>query len=201
MQDKLIIPFPVIVEGKYDKIRLTNVIDAQILTTEGFGIFNNSEKRRFLQKLSQRSKIIVLTDSDGGGGVIRSHLSGILPPDKIIMLYTPQISGKETRKKKPSAGGLLGVEGMTDELLYRLFLPLADTSGESHYTENTLTTADLFKDGLTGSSDSRQKRDELCRALDLPCGMTAKALLHALRYLVTREQYDAVLSGLTGNTR
>ena len=115
--EKLTIPYPVVVEGKYDKIRLSNILDAQIITTDGFGIFRKEEKRVLLRRLAAASPLIVLTDSDGGGTVIRSHLSGMVPRDRIIPLYIPQIKGKERRKDKPSAAGTLGVEGMDDSLL------------------------------------------------------------------------------------
>ena len=116
MQEKLIVPYPVIVEGKYDKIKLSSIIEAQIIPTAGFGVFKNRELSQLLRKLSQKSMIIVLTDSDGGGKVIRSHISSLIPKDRLIQLYTPQIKGKERRKDAPGAQGLLGVEGMDADL-------------------------------------------------------------------------------------
>ena len=111
-KEKLTIPYPVVVEGKYDKIRLSNIISAHIVTTDGFGVFKGEEKRMLLRRLSQNSPLIVLTDSDGGGKIIRSHLSGMIPNNRLIQLYIPQIKGKEKRKAAPSAAGTLGVEGM-----------------------------------------------------------------------------------------
>ena len=190
-KDKLLIPYPVVVEGKYDKIRLSNIIDAQIVVTDGFGIFKKEEKRILLRRLASASPLIVLTDSDGGGTVIRSHLSGMLPKDKIIPLYIPQIQGKEKRKDKPSAAGTLGVEGMEDSLLYDLFLPYAKTDGDplARAAENPLSKVDFYEDGLTGGANSAAKRDELAARVGLPKGMSANALLEALKILISYGEY------------
>jgi len=189
-KNKLSVPYPVVVEGKYDKIRLSNIIDAHIVTTDGFGVFKGEEKRMLLRRLAEKSPLIVLTDSDGGGKIIRSHLSGMIPKDKLIQLYIPQIKGKEKRKTAPSAAGTLGVEGMEDDLLYDLFLPYAQGSDTlERAQENPLSTADLMRDGLTGGSGSQAKRDELCRSIGLPAGMNANALLAALKLLYTYDEY------------
>ena len=193
-KEKLPIPYPVVVEGKYDKIRLSNVIDAQIIVTDGFGIFKKEEKRLLLRRLAAASPLIVLTDSDGGGTVIRSHLSGMLPKDRIIPLYIPQIKGKERRKDKPSAAGTLGVEGMEDSLLYDLFAPYAKEGDPlTRAAENPLSKVDFYEDGLTGGANSTQKRDELAVKVGLPKGMSANALLEALKLLVTYEEYLALV--------
>ena len=198
-KEKLVIPYPVVVEGKYDKIRLSNIIDAQIIVTDGFGIFKKEEKRLLLRRLASASPLIVLTDSDGGGTVIRSHLSGILPKERIIPLYIPQIKGKEKRKEKASAAGTLGVEGMEDSLLYDLFLPYADTEGDplTRAAENPLSKVDFFEDGLTGGANSTQKRDELAVKVGLPTGMSANALLEALKLLLTYGEYLALVGRKT----
>lgn len=189
---KLPIPYPVVVEGKYDKIRLSGIIEAQIITTDGFGIFRKEEKRLLLRRLATASPLIVLTDSDGGGKIIRSHLSGMIPRDRIIPLYIPQIKGKEKRKDKPSAAGTLGVEGMEDSLLYDLFLPYAASDASDPMTrakEDPLSKVDFYEDGLTGGQDSSRKRDELAAKVGLPAGMSANALLEALKLLVSYEEY------------
>lgn len=190
-KEKLLIPYPVVVEGKYDKIRLSNIIDAQIIVTDGFGIFKKEEKRLLLRRLASASPLIILTDSDGGGKIIRSHLSGMIPKDRIIPLYIPQIKGKEKRKEKPSAAGTLGVEGMEDSLLYDLFAPYASGDGDplTRAAENPLSKVDFYEDGLTGRANSTQKRDELAARVGLPKGMSANALLEALMMLVTYEEY------------
>lgn len=193
-KEKLHIPYPVVVEGKYDKIRLSNIIHAHIVTTDGFGVFKGEEKRLLLRRLSEKSPLIILTDSDGGGKIIRSHLSGMIPKDKLIQLYIPQIKGKEKRKSAPSAAGTLGVEGMEDALLYDLFLPYAQgTDTLTRAQENPLCTADLMRDGLTGGAGSQERRDELCQTIGLPAGMNANALLAALKLLYTYEEYLALV--------
>ena len=189
-KEKLRVPYPVVVEGKYDKIRLSNVIGAHIITTDGFGVFKGEEKRMLLRRLSENSPLILLTDSDGGGKIIRSHLSGMIPKDRLIQLYIPQIKGKEKRKTAPSAEGTLGVEGMEDDLLYDLFLPYAQgTDTLTRAQENPLSTADLMRDGLTGGAGSQARRDELCQKIGLPAGMSANALLAALKLLYTYDEY------------
>ena len=195
INEKLSIPYPVVVEGKYDKIRLSNIIDARIIVTDGFGVFRKEEKRLLLRRLAAVSPLIVLTDSDGGGKIIRSHLSGMLPKDRIIPLYIPQIKGKERRKEKPSAAGTLGVEGMEDSLLYDLFLPYASKDGDplTRAAENPLSKVDFFEDGLTGGANSTQKRDELAQKVGLPAGMSANALLEALKLLITYDEYLALV--------
>lgn len=141
--DKIPISLPVVVEGKYDQIKLASIIDATILTTEGFGIFNNKEKRALLRALSKNG-IILLTDSDGAGGMIRSHLQSFLPPDKIYHLYIPQIAGKEKRKKSPSKAGTLGVEGMDAALLREMFQKFADPRGDAAWTARYYHKGGLF---------------------------------------------------------
>lgn len=188
--ERLVIPFPVIVEGKYDKLRLESVIDAQILTTDGFGVFNKQEKGMLFRALAQKTPLIVLTDSDGAGKLIRSHLTSILPSDRLIQLYVPRVKGTEKRKSEPSAEGVLGVEGMERELLYQLLSPYADADAVTKRTrENPLSKTDLYMDGLTGGEGSREKRDALAARLGLPVGMTPNALLSALRMLCTYEEY------------
>ena len=188
-RNKLRIPYPIIVEGKYDRLRLLSVCDADIYTTDGFGIFKKKETLSLFRRLSERTPIIVLTDSDGAGKVIRSHLCSAVPRDRLIQLYIPQIAGKEKRKAVPSAEGTLGVEGMERGLLYDLLSPFEDEGAMAHRGENPLSKTDLFVDGLTGSSDSSSRRDALCARVGLPTGMTSNALLAALRILVTYEEY------------
>ncbi len=191
--EKIKIPYPIIVEGKYDKARLSVLFDAQILTTDGFGIFNKVETRMLLLALAEKTPLILLTDSDGAGKLIRSHISGILPPDRLIHLYTPKIEGKERRKKEPSAEGLLGVEGMENTLLLELLSPYADPENAQTGCENPLSKTDLYIDGLTGGAESRDKRDELAKRLKLPTGMTPNAFLAALRVLCTYPEYLALV--------
>lgn len=194
MDERLKIPYPVIVEGKYDKLRLESVMEGQILTTDGFGLFNKKEKTMLFRALAKSTPVIVLTDSDGAGKLIRSHISGMIPKERLIHLYTPRIEGKEKRKEAPSAEGTLGVEGMERELLRKLLLPYANTEAvERRMEENPLSKTDLYEDGLTGGEGSREKRDALAQKLGLPTGMTPNALLAALRMLCTYEEYCAAV--------
>ena len=190
VRERLKIPYPVIVEGAYDKLRLETVIEAQILTTDGFGVFNQQEKTRLFRTLATRTPIIVLTDSDGAGKLIRSHLTSAVPPERLIHLYVPRIEGKEKRKTVPGAEGILGVEGMDAELLYRLFAPYADADAVMRrLQENRLSKTDLYIDGLTGGAESAKKRDALAERLGLPAKMTPNAFLAALRVLCDYEEY------------
>lgn len=193
--ERLKIKYPVLVEGKYDRLRLLSVINADIYTTDGFGIFKSREKAMLFRSLAQKTKIIVLTDSDGAGKVIRSHLSSLIPKDRQIPLYVPQIVGKEKRKAVPSKEGFLGVEGMERTLLTELFRPYVSLGSlcEQNATVRRVTKTDLYVDGLTGAENSAERRDELAKRLGLPSGMTSNALLAALRVLVTYEEYCALV--------
>lgn len=199
---KLKIPYPVIVEGKYDRLRLINVIEANIYTTDGFGLFRKEEKLALIRALSARTPIIVLTDSDGAGKQIRSHITSSIPRERLIQLYIPKIHGKEKRKATPSKEGTLGVEGMTAEFLRSLFAPYAVgecEGGDDAYRrslENPLSKADLYADGLSGGEGSAEKRDMLAARLGLPSGMTANALLAAAKLLVSYDEYKKLVSEL-----
>ena len=184
---KLKIAYPIIVEGKYDRMKLLAVCEGLIIKTDGFGVFKKNEKAALIRTLAKKSPIIVLTDSDGGGKVIRSHISALVPKDKLIQLYIPKIEGKEKRKSEPSKEGILGVEGMENELLYKLLLPFSsEENGEANkklleISENPLSKTDFFIDGLTGAENSSAKRDELAKQFGLPSAMTPNALLEALK--------------------
>lgn len=190
---KLKIPYPIIVEGKYDRLRLLDVVEGEILVTDGFGIFKKQEKLALFRQLSARTPLIVLTDSDGAGKVIRSHLSSAVPKDRLIQLYIPQIKGKERRKDAPSAEGTLGVEGMERALLYDLLSPFEDEQAIAARAAHPLSKTDFYMDGLSGHPDSVAKRDALAERLGLPRGMTANALLAALQILISYEEYCALV--------
>lgn len=190
MEDKkLKIPYPIIVEGKYDRLRLLCVCEGQIYTTDGFGIFKKKERLALFRELGRRTPIIILTDSDGAGKLIRSHLSSAIPKERLIQLYIPKIKGKEKRKDEPSAEGTLGVEGMERELLRELLKPF---EGEVQ-RESRITKTDLYADGLSGGEDSAKKRAAICRELGLPEDMTANALLEALKILISYEEYCRIV--------
>ena len=189
--EKLKIPYPILVEGKYDKIKLDSVLEATVITTDGFRVFNRGEKLALVRALAEKSPVIVLTDSDGAGKLIRSHITSALPKDKLIQLYIPKIQGKERRKTTASAEGTLGVEGMDASLLRDLFAPYAEGADGAApvLRDNKLSKVDFYLDGLSGGEGSAAKRDALAKTFGLPDGMTANALLAALRLLCTYEEY------------
>lgn len=196
--EKLKIPYTIIVEGKYDKIKLTSLLDAEIFTTGGFEIFKQKEKVALFRAIAKKRPLILLTDSDGAGKLIRSKLTSAIPKDRLIQLYVPRIEGKERRKVTPSAEGTLGVEGMDADLLREIFAPYAENTGKNGNStdrrvdlaaENPLSKTDFYVDGLTGGEGSREKRAALCQKLGLPPDMTPNALLSALKLLCTYEEY------------
>ncbi|MBE6536249.1 MAG: DUF4093 domain-containing protein [Ruminococcaceae bacterium] len=189
IKEKLNIPYPIIVEGKYDRLRVLCVCNATVLTTDGFGIFKKNEKLALFRTLGEKSPVIVLTDSDGAGKLIRSHICSAIPKDRLIQLYIPQIKGTEKRKSAPSAEGTLGVEGMETELLYKLLLPFENEEVSARLKENPLSKTDFYIDGLTGAQNSSDKRDSLAEAIGLPAGMTADALLAAIKILFSYDEY------------
>ena len=184
--EKLNIPYPIVVEGCYDKITLESVVRGHILPTDGFGIFKKEEKTALLRRLAEVSPLIVLTDSDGAGKVIRSHISAVIPKDRLIHLYTPQIKGKEKRKDSASKEGFLGVEGQNAALLRQLLTPYAT---ESALIRGGITKLDLFNLGLSGHDDAKMRRRDLCQKLSLPADLTAPALPDAVNILYTREEF------------
>lgn len=189
MQNKLSIPYPIIVEGKYDRLRLIEICDAHIITTEGFGIFKKSERLALIRELASRTSVIVLTDSDGAGKLIRSHITSAIPKDRLIQIYIPKIEGKEKRKSEPSAEGTLGVEGMELKLLYELLRPFENKDLSNILKENKISKTDFYIDGLSGRENSSAIRAEFAKKLNLPTDMTANALLAATRILISYEEY------------
>ena len=190
----LTISRPIIVEGKYDKIKLSRVVNAHIVTTDGFGIFSQAQKASLIRRLAEDNGVIVLTDSDGAGLVIRNYLRNILPPDKIIHLYTPRIKGKAKRKNTPSKEGFRGVEGMETQWLEKTFAPFADGGAKPRMQ---LTKADLYALGLSGGANSEIRRRELSRLLQLPDNLSANALLEAICLLVTPEEFERAIAALS----
>lgn len=177
----------VIVEGKYDKMQLKKVCDALIITTDGFRIFRDKDKREFLKALAQRQGLIVLTDSDRAGFVIRSHLKSFIPSEYIKNIYIPDIKGKEKRKDKPSKEGLLGVEGIDEETLSALLKEAEAKQIESN--ANPITKADLYDLGLSGKEGSSTLRQALIKELSLPSRLTTNSLLEILNSAYTRDEF------------
>jgi len=185
---KMKIRLPILVEGKYDKNHLQSLVDAHILSTDGFGIFRESEKKALIRRLGEKEGLIVLTDSDGAGLVIRNCVNSLLPKEKIHHLYTPQIAGKERRKTAPSKAGYLGVEGIPSEILLKLLAPFADDApADEEFTP--LTKGDFYADGFSGRDNSASLRKELAHALELPDNLSANALLEAVNFLRLIPQY------------
>lgn len=180
----------ILVEGRYDKNTLSQLVDAVILETSGFGIFNDKQKQKLLRTLAEARGLIVLTDSDGAGFVIRNFVKGCVDPTLVKHAYIPDIFGKERRKATPSKEGKLGVEGMRPEvLLDALRRAGATIDGESAAPERTITKADLYARGLSGRDDSAEKRKALMKRLDLPEHLSATALLDVLNALMSREDF------------
>lgn len=189
----------IIVEGKYDKMRLKSVVNATIIETNGFRIFKDKEKVSLIKQLAQKQGIIVLTDSDGAGFVIRNHLKNIVPKEQIKHAYIPQIKGKEKRKDAPSKEGTLGVEGIDEQQLL-LSLKNAGVTYNSADKKNSISKTDLYKLGLTGRDNSQKMRGELLKKLNLPQYITTNALIDVLNSLMDLEELanivDEINSGL-----
>lgn len=190
----------IVVEGRYDKNTLSQVVDATVVTLGGFSVFNDKEKLAFLRRLAEKQGLIVLTDSDGAGFVIRNYLKGALPKDQVKQAYIPDVHGKERRKRAPGKEGKLGVEGMKPDVLLealrRCGATFLDEAGESIPDKAPITKADLFELGLTGGLDSAAKRKALLKRLDLPEHLTANGLLEALNLLYDLESLRRELERL-----
>ena len=181
----------IVVEGRYDKNALSQVVDATILETKGFGIFKDKAMAAFLRRLAAERGLILLTDSDGAGFVIRNHLRGILPPEQVKHAYIPDIHGKERRKRQPGKEGKLGVEGMPPAVLLQALERAGATFEDTETTKRSgppITKADLMACGLAGSG-SVARRGTLLKQLDLPEHLTANGLLEALNLLYSRETF------------
>ena len=191
----------IVVEGRYDKNALSQVVDAVILETAGFGVFKDQERLALLRRLAQQRGIIVLTDSDGAGFVIRNFLKGAIPPEQVKHAYIPDIRGKERRKRAPGKEGKLGVEGMPPQLLLealeRAGATFLDGDGPRS-PRGELTPAQLYVLGLTGRPDSAQRRQALLKRLDLPEHMSAKALLTVLNALYTSDEVIQLVQTMPG---
>lgn len=176
----------ILVEGKYDKIKLSNLVDTEIFVSNGFGIFKDKEKMALLRAVAQKRGLIVFTDPDGAGLVIRNRIRQALPQDQVLHAYIPEVSGKEKRKQAPSKAGYLGVEGVKDEMILSA---LQSCGATTRIPGEKLTKADLAALGLSGGVDSGLKRVALQQQLGLPKNLSANALLQALNALYTKEEF------------
>ena len=186
----------IVVEGRYDKNTLSQVVDAAVVTLGGFAVFNDREKLAFLRRLARERGLIILTDSDGAGFVIRNYLKGALPKDRVKQAYIPDIYGKERRKRSPGKEGKLGVEGMRPQVLLEALRRAGATfvdEAEEVAERVPLTKADLFEFGLTGTPESGKRRQALLKRLDLPEHLTPNALLEALNLLYDRDALAEIL--------
>ena len=181
----------IVVEGRYDKNALSQVVDAVIIETSGFGIFNDRQKQKLLRKLAEERGIIVLTDPDGAGFVIRNFIRGSVDPSLVKHAYVPDIAGKERRKATASKEGKLGVEGMRPQVLLDALIRAGATIDDISPDEKPqrITKTDMYKRGLSGGQGSREKRAALIKTLDLPEHLTADALLDVLNATMTREEF------------
>lgn len=185
----------IVVEGRYDKNTLSQIVDAPILETSGFGIMKDQQQLKLLRHVAQARGLIVFTDSDGAGFVIRNYLKGAIEPRYLKHAYIPDVKGKERRKAKPGKEGKLGVEGMTPDVIIQCLRRAGATiEGEaSKRTEQKITKQDFMALGLSGGPNSSQKRLALLRMLDLPEHMSTNAMLQAFNLLYTSEQLRDLL--------
>ena len=183
----------VVVEGRYDRNTLLQVVDATVVEVGGFSLFHDDEKTAYLRDLAEKNGIILMTDADSAGFVIRNHLKGCLPPERVKQAYIPDVYGKERRKKKPGKEGKLGVEGMRPQVLGEALRRAGATfeDGEGRRTAAGITKADLLEKGLIGPN-SREKRLEIQKKLGFPEHLTANGLLEAMNLLLSREEFDAL---------
>lgn len=186
----------IIVEGKYDKIRLSNLVDAVIIPTNGFALYKDKETAELIKMLARKTGIIILTDSDSAGFQIRSRLRSITRGCEVVNVYIPDIKGKERRKRAPSAEGKLGVEGVSDEILLEAFRKAGVFAEERTLSKDPITKADLMERGLVGGENSAERRAGLQRSLGLPVRLSANMLLEILNVMYSREEFFAELEKL-----
>ena len=184
----------IVVEGRYDKNTLSQIVDAPILETSGFGIFKDKEQMSLLRRIAERRGLIVFTDSDGAGFVIRNHIKSAIPGKDLKHAYIPDVYGKEKRKSTPGKEGKLGVEGLSPEILLdSLRRAGATIEGENSPGNKGITKQDLMARGLSGGANASEKRLALLKKLGLPQRMSANAMLQALNLLCSLEELDAIL--------
>ena len=186
----------IVVEGRYDKNTLSQIVDAPILETSGFGIFKDKQRLALLRRLAQAGGIVLLTDSDMAGFKIRSFIAGAIPQGRVVHVYVPDVYGKESRKAKASAEGKLGVEGIDDDLILEAFQKAGLLGLPCAKPERPITKLDLYEDGLSGGPNSAEKRRALCAALHLPARMGVNSLVRVLNSIGDYEMYKNAVDNL-----
>lgn len=186
----------VIVEGKYDKIKLSSIIDSLIITTDGFGVFKNSEKSALIKELAEKQGVIILTDSDSAGFKIRNYIKNITGKGKIINVYIPDIFGKEKRKAAASKEGKLGVEGVPNDIIIAALEKAGVTAAKNEdnnkdTNKNEITRIMLYEDGFMGKDGSSERRKKLLKALSLPEMLSTNGLLEVLNTMFSLEEYES----------
>lgn len=194
--DKIYLKQPVIVEGRYDRMKLQEFIGSLIIATDGFRIFKDKEKQYMIRTLGKKYGLVILTDSDKAGLVIRNHIKSIAGGCRLTQLYIPQIIGKESRKAKPGKENLLGVEGMELSLLRELFAKHGLTEDNAQKSKDPITKQDLYLDGLSGGPGSELKRKALMKRLGLPPYLSANAFLEVCNSLLDRQSYQKMVQEL-----
>ena len=188
----------VIVEGKYDKIKLSRFIDAPIITTDGFGIFKDKERQKLLRTLAKSRGLVVLTDSDSAGFIIRSFIGNAVDKKYIINAYIPDVYGKEKRKAEPSKEGMLGVEGMTEEVIPKALTDAGVFCEQSKGKQREITKLDLFEAGFSGCADSSVKRAQLIEYFGLPKHLSTNSLVEVLNCITTKEGFIKAAEKING---
>lgn len=183
----------VIVEGKYDKIRLESLIDATIIQTDGFAIFKDKEKQQLIRRLAEKNGILVLTDSDSAGFRIRSFLGGSIPKENVVHAYIPDVLGKERRKDAPSKEGKIGVEGMRTQALVQALGKAGVLYEESEEPIKRVEMIDLYEDGLSGGENSQAKKAALLKKLDLPERLSTSSFLQLINTFMTYDEYKSAV--------
>ena len=191
----------IIVEGKYDKIKLKSFIDATIITTNGFRIFKNKKQVEMIKKLSNTNGILILTDSDAAGFMIRNHIKNIAPNGNVKQAYIPDIYGKEKRKEKPSKEGKLGVEGVSQSVIVNAIIKSGATIEnmegnikQENQGAKVISKLDFFEDGLSGGEKSKEKRLEFIKYLNLPEHLSANSLLEVVNNIITYDEYKSIIN-------
>ena len=188
--EKMKVQEVIVVEGRYDLNTLKQIIDGVIVTTDGFGIFHNREKMELIRRMAEKRGVVILTDSDGAGFVIRNHLKSCLPKEQVKHAYIPDVYGKESRKRTRSKEGKIGVEGISPDVLKRALVAAGATiDGDAYIGGGNLTKADLYALGLSGTPNSSENRKKLIQALQLPEKLSPNALLDVLNAMYEKETF------------